>query len=144
MTLKNKLMIGGLTALAMLASTACAFAATAYASTNVNVRSGPSTQYRAIDTLRRGERVDVQYCQGSWCYVQKAGPDGWVSSNYLDRGRRPVYRPRPVPQPSWNDYYGYDNGWVRPRPRLPQRRFIPRNRSQACFSGSNGYFCFGN
>ncbi|WDR04064.1 SH3 domain-containing protein [Devosia algicola] len=143
MAIKNKLVIGGLTALALIASTAGAFAATAYATTNVNVRSGPSTQYRAVDTLYRGERVDVQYCRGSWCFVQKVGRDGWVASNYLNRGRPPVHRPRRVPVPSWGDYYDFDNGWAQPRRHFP-RRHLPRHRSQACFGSSNGYFCFGN
>lgn len=63
-------------------------AAPAYATTNVNVRSGPGTGYGTVDTLVRGQQVDVQQCQGSWCYVAKSGPDGWVSSRYLsaDRG----------------------------------------------------------
>jgi hypothetical protein len=51
--------------------------------TNVNVRSGPGTNYAVVDTARRGERVDVQQCKGSWCYIEKSGPDGWVSANYL-------------------------------------------------------------
>tara|TARA_R110002020_G_scaffold14062_6_gene49962 strand:- start:952 stop:1617 length:666 start_codon:yes stop_codon:yes gene_type:complete len=53
---------------------------------NVNVRSGPGTNYAVVDTARRGERVDVQQCQGSWCYIEKSGPDGWVSSTYLSTG----------------------------------------------------------
>ena len=54
--------------------------------TNVNVRSGPGTNYSVVDTARRGERVDVQQCRGSWCYIEKSGPDGWVSANYLTTG----------------------------------------------------------
>lgn len=57
---------------------------------NVNVRSGPGTNYAVVDTARRGEQVDVQRCQGSWCYISKPGPDGWVSANYLSAGGRPV------------------------------------------------------
>jgi len=61
-------------------------AAPGYATANVNVRSGPSTGYRVVDVLQRGQSVDVQRCQGSWCYVVKSGPDGWVSANYLSSG----------------------------------------------------------
>lgn len=50
---------------------------------SVNVRSGPGTNYAVVDTLRAGEEVDVDRCSGSWCYVEKPGPDGWVSSRYL-------------------------------------------------------------
>jgi hypothetical protein len=28
----------------------------------------------------------VQQCEGSWCYIAKPGPDGWISSNYLSAG----------------------------------------------------------
>lgn len=53
---------------------------------NVNVRSGPGTNYAVVDTVRRGQQVDVQQCQGSWCYIAKPGPDGWVSATYLAAG----------------------------------------------------------
>lgn len=54
--------------------------------TNVNVRSGPGTNYGVVDVVRAGTQVDVQQCQGSWCYIVKSGPDGWVSANYVSRG----------------------------------------------------------
>ena len=73
---------------------------------NVNVRSGPGTNYAVVDTARRGERVDVQQCQGSWCYIEKSGPDGWVSSTYLSTGGGSVspaqpgsVRPAPAARP---------------------------------------------
>ncbi|ODT70067.1 MAG: hypothetical protein ABS75_14650 [Pelagibacterium sp. SCN 63-23] len=62
---------------------------------NVNVRSGPGTSYAVVDTLRRGEQVDVQRCQGSWCYAVKPGPDGWVSASYLSANGRPVNPSQP-------------------------------------------------
>jgi uncharacterized protein YraI len=61
-------------------------AAPGVATANVNVRSGPGTGYGVVDVLQRGQSVDVQRCQGSWCYVVKSGPDGWVSSSYLSGG----------------------------------------------------------
>lgn len=63
-----------------------ASAAPAVATSAVNVRSGPSTSYSIVDTLRAGESVDVLGCRTGWCYVQKDGPDGYVSSSYLRRG----------------------------------------------------------
>lgn len=50
---------------------------------NVNVRSGPGTNFGVLAVARTGEAVDVQRCQGSWCYVVRSGADGWVSSTYL-------------------------------------------------------------
>lgn len=58
--------------------------------TNVNVRSGPGTNYGVVDVARAGQQVDVQRCQGSWCYISKPGPDGWVSASYLSASGRPV------------------------------------------------------
>lgn len=55
-------------------------------SSNVNVRSGPGTNYGVVDTVRAGTGVDVQQCQGSWCYISKPGPDGWVSSQFVNGG----------------------------------------------------------
>lgn len=157
MALSNKLMAGGLAILALVATTAAATAAPAYATSNVNVRSGPSTGYSVVDTLRRGERVDVQQCRGSWCYVEKRGPDGWVSANYLSRGghggwnggngrwdddnwgrphRPPHWNPRPPRPPYWN-----------PRPPRPYPVYPGHHRnsgSNVCVNGPNGYFCIGN
>jgi uncharacterized protein YraI len=55
----------------------------ATATSTVNVRSGPGTNYAVVDTLRAGEQVDVDRCTSGWCFVEKTGPDGWVSSRYL-------------------------------------------------------------
>ncbi|MCS6759007.1 MAG: SH3 domain-containing protein [Candidatus Devosia euplotis] len=151
MALSKKLMAGGLAVLALVATTAAATAVPAYAAGNVNVRSGPSIHYRVVDTLRRGERVDVQQCRGSWCYIEKRGPEGWVSANYLSRNghggwdddnwNRPDYspphwRPRP-PRPP----YGYH----RPQRPVPVYPSYPHNSGGSfCVNGPNGYFCIGN
>ncbi len=63
---------------------AAASAAPAVATANVNVRSGPSTSFPVIDTLRPGEAVDVAGCRTGWCYL--TDEDGYVSSAYLRRG----------------------------------------------------------
>ena len=158
MALSKKFITGGLAALAFLASAAAATAAPAYATGNVNVRSGPGTHYGVVDTLRRGERVDIQQCRGGWCFVEKRGPDGWVSANYLGRDGRggwddddywdhtpprwdpprpPRWNPRPPPPSYWGDrphraHRGYD---------YPGR---PGNGGSVCVNGPNGYFCIGN
>lgn len=92
-TRKNLLNI--VTGIAVAAAAAVVFmpaaqAAPGTATSNVNVRSGPGTGFGVIDTLRRGEQVDVQRCQGSWCYVQGRGFAGWVSASYLSAGGSPV------------------------------------------------------
>lgn len=147
MPVSHKLAAAGLATLALLATTGVASAATAYATGNVNVRSGPGTGYAVIDALRRGQQVDVQYCRGSWCYVEKRGPDGWVSANYLDRGGRPGWNdddwyeephwtPRPPRPPHWNPRP--------PRPYPVYPVYPSKPGASFCFNGPDGYFCFGN
>jgi len=61
------------------------FAAEAAATTALNVRTGPGTEFAVIDTLFTGERVDATECQtNGWCFISHdGGPDGWVSGRYL-------------------------------------------------------------
>lgn len=146
----RKLIASALATLAVLATTAAASAAPAFAASNVNVRSGPGTGYAIVDALRRGEQVDVQYCRGSWCFVQKRGPDGWVSSNYLTSGggwdddwyepapppRPPHWNPRPPRPPHWNPQPWPPRPYPQPYPVNPGASF--------CFNGPNGYFCAGS
>ncbi|WP_052715835.1 SH3 domain-containing protein [Devosia chinhatensis] len=161
MALKNKLLATGLATLGILVTTMAASAAPAIATGNVNVRTGPGTGYGVIDTLRRGEQVDVQYCRGSWCYVEKRGPDGWVSANYLNYGGRPGWdRPTPPPPvwtpprpqpPHWTPPRPQPPHWGNPRPPRPPHWNNPRppaypvqpgnSGSSVCFNGPNGYFC---
>ncbi len=169
MALSKKIIAGGIAVLALLGTAGAAMAAPAFATSNVNVRSGPGTSYGVIDTLRRGEPVDVQYCQGSWCFVDKRGPDGWVSANYLDRGGPPVWNPPPPPPPVWGPpppppppAWGpppppppvWDGpGYYPPRPprpphwnpRPPRPQPWPGNTGgSVCVNGPNGYFCVGS
>lgn len=144
MALSKKLMAGGLAAMTLMATAGAAMAAPAYVTGNVNVRSGPGTGYGIVDTIRRGERVEIERCRGSWCFVEKRGPDGWVSANFLERGGRPgwrddrwdrppVYRPHPPRRPRWDDW-----------PSRPYYPDYPRGGSSVCVDGPNGYFCVGD
>ena len=137
MNLKKTAMTIGLAVLTLGATAASAYAATAYATGSVNVRSGPGPGYRVVDQLSRGERVDVQDCRGSWCRVSKAGPDGWVSSRYLSAGNN--YD---------DDYYDDDDVViVRPRHRRPvyyyddYYDYYPGPSASFCLGGPNASFC---
>lgn len=57
----------------------------AFATTDVNLRAGPSTSYPAVDVVRDGDPVRVFGClqTRSWCDVSYGGARGWMSSNYL-------------------------------------------------------------
>jgi uncharacterized protein YraI len=87
----RRMLLNVATGIAVAATAVVVFLPAAYAApgvvtSNVNVRSGPGTNYAVVDVAQRGQQVDVQQCQGSWCYVAKPGPDGWVSASYLSAG----------------------------------------------------------
>jgi uncharacterized protein YraI len=111
----------GLAGAVLALSAGTAFAAIATAS--VNVRTGPSTSYGVIDTLRPGEFVSVTGRSGGWCEVDKSGPNGWVSCAYLADAGMGFYRFRAEPSVSlsfgvrshrpamhWPGYW-YGPGW---------------------------------
>ncbi|WP_019222372.1 SH3 domain-containing protein [Bartonella rattaustraliani] len=50
---------------------------------NLNLRTGPNTQYAVRGLIPIGELIFVQACQGNWCYIKYNTQIGWVSSRYL-------------------------------------------------------------
>ncbi len=81
-TMKKILAASALAAITGLGFAGAAFADQATAS--VNVRSGPGTEYRVVDTLYAGEEVNIETCRSNgWCLIEHSGPDGWVSARYL-------------------------------------------------------------
>ncbi len=128
--LKPLLSIAAL-AVATVAAPAVASAAPAQVTANVNLRTGPGTNYYPILVLPAGAPVELYGClQGyTWCDVSYGRERGWVSSRYLSTfysGQ--AYRPRPyasVPFLTFN--FGYwDNHYAkrpwyqnRPRPGRP-------------------------
>ncbi len=119
--------------LALGIGTTAAMAASAYASSTVNVRSGAGTGYPVVDVLRAGQRVEVEYCRGTWCMVQKPGADGWVNANYLSADR--------YDDDEYYDDYDDDYFFIE-RPRYGFRPIYPRYRSQVCWGGKNTSLCF--
>lgn len=120
----------GLGAAIIAVTAGSALAATATAS--VNVRTGPGTQYRVVDTLRPGERVSIVDQAGGWCAVRANGPDGWVSCRYLsDRNYRTV-------RPGVRIELGIGNSDRKYRPHRPHR--IDRDRGYWTGPGSSSYF----
>ncbi|MGN6464134.1 MAG: SH3 domain-containing protein [Rhizobiaceae bacterium] len=77
-----------------------AFAATsAIATTDLNMRMGPSTGYQVVDVIPDGGRVTVHGCvRGyNWCDVSWRGLRGWASGNYLAYLGKRYYRD-PIPR----------------------------------------------
>jgi uncharacterized protein YraI len=113
----NKIILGTLTFAGLVSLPAAALAATiGVATTNVNLRAGPSTGYPVVDVVPRGDEVRVYGCLSdrAWCDVRFDGLRGWMSSNFLaffESGRRysgpdAVYRMRaPVISFTFGNYW---------------------------------------
>jgi len=58
----------------------------ATAGTNLNVRSGPGSNYPVVGTLGAGQSIGIDGClnAGNWCRLSTG--EGWVSSKYLGSG----------------------------------------------------------
>ena len=123
-----------LTASAFAALTTLGFGGVAFAdqaTASVNVRSGPGTQYRVVDTLYPGEEVNIETCRSNgWCLIEHSGPDGWVSARYLsnsggdyrDNDDRAVRR---APNISFSFSFGRGNGFsIGTPPRGGQRDLV--------------------
>jgi uncharacterized protein YraI len=89
---------------ALLLSTGLAAAASAVATTDLNVRAGQGTNHPVIGVLPAGAAVDVRGCADGWCYVSEYG--GYASARYLDGARYAM----PVSPP----VYGYDPFYTSP------------------------------
>jgi uncharacterized protein YraI len=99
---------------ALLLSTGIAAAAPGTARTDLNVRSGPGTNYPVVGALRSGETVDVQGCTGSWCQVSFSGGSGFANQSYLAMAGGPgvgvAVTEGYAPGYAYSDpYYGYDD-----------------------------------
>ncbi len=92
-------------------STGFAAAAPAVVQNDLNLRSGPGTDYDVIAAMPAGSTVNVLGCQGGWCQVAFGGTAGFASRSYLGIGgvamRGPVYG-----APVYGADEGYDEGYV--------------------------------
>ncbi len=82
----NKLMF--LTTATIMAATAlcgAAHAASATATADLNIRSGPGPQYASIGFIAAGDSAEVEGCldASKWCRVSYNGVQGWSYSDYL-------------------------------------------------------------
>lgn len=111
------LAVGILMALPSVASAAT----NGFATTNVNMRSGPSTRYPAVVVVPAGAPIVVNGCLDNvnWCDVSFARGRGWVSGSYIQVSYRQnrtfvspqYYRPMGIPTITfdvdtyWQRYY---------------------------------------
>lgn len=68
-----------------MAGTALAQTATATATTDLNIRSGPGPQFEAIGVIGNGETATVNGCitDSMWCEIDFNGTLGYAYSDYL-------------------------------------------------------------
>lgn len=149
--MKFRFLAAALTAMIALPALAQA-AATGFATSNVNMRSGPSTAYPAVVVIPQGARMKVYGClsNANWCDVSFARGRGWVSGRYIQIGYgrdqyyvdRPYYRQLGIPtirfdiDDYWGrnyrnrDFYRERDDWRRraPRPTMDQGWDNPRPR----------------
>ena len=93
MQIKHLALAAGL----LLISAGAASAAPALVTGDLNLRSGPGTNFRVITVLPGGATVNVVDCGGGWCRVAWRGGDGFASRSYLDLGG-PRYAAAPPPR----------------------------------------------
>ena len=79
----RKLLMFSAAAIAM--ATGPAMAEMATATTDLNVRAGPSSQEPVIGRLAGGDSVNIDGCVNNarWCKIVTANGEGWVSSRFL-------------------------------------------------------------
>jgi uncharacterized protein YraI len=117
----------------------------AVATTALNYRTGPGTNYQVISTIPQGRAVTVFNCTEnySWCNISYNGSQGWAAGRYLQyagggaysgtalnsagvyiglpiiRRGYPIYRPRPPYRPPGYRPPGYRPPGVRPPGNRP-------------------------
>jgi len=128
-------------ALATAAGVGAANADPGYATANVNMRSGPDTDFPSLGVIPEGEPIRVEGClrDESWCDVSW-GPDrGWVYSEYIAFDNRGEMVPLPdygpayfripfvtfVARDYWDRYY-VGRPWYRDRARWYAYSWKPR------------------
>jgi len=72
-------------------------AAQGFATANVNIRTGPDTEFPSVGVIPEGTPVDVGGClrDESWCDVRWGSEQGWVFSEYLALSYRGEMTPLP-------------------------------------------------
>lgn len=84
--IKKTMVLGALlsTVIFTLGATETFADSTAVATTNLNVRSGPSTKYKVVGSLSKNKSVTVLSSSQGWSKVRMPNnKEGWASSKYI-------------------------------------------------------------
>lgn len=109
-SISRKFLLGaGLLALSATAATALP----AVVRSDLNLRSGPGTEYGIVGSMPAGATVDVGSCTGRWCVVAYGGEQGYAARSYLDMGAAGI--PAVVDEGPYYSYaepdYDYGDGY---------------------------------
>ena len=148
-------LIGAIAGLIVMGA-AAAHAAPGVSTANVNVRTGPDTDFPSVGVIPEGDDVEIAGClrDESWCDVIWAGNRGWVYSEYLAFDQRGEYVPLPDVGPEafrvpfvtfvasdyWGRYYvgrpwwGERDRWFASR-SVPASAGTPRLRARVAPAG---------
>jgi uncharacterized protein YraI len=115
-----------------------AMAATGFTASDLNMRTGPSTDYPVVTAIPAGAPVDVLSCSRSWCSVAWLGYQGYSSRSYLDvAGASYAAVPPAMPgpsvvygEPAYGPAYAYPAPGPRQREALRERREDYRDAMQ--------------
>jgi uncharacterized protein YraI len=139
-SMKIRRLIGAVAALTLL-GLASAQAAPGFSTADVNIRTGPDTEFPSVGVIPEGDEIEIAGClrDESWCDVIWAGNRGWVYSEYLAFEQRGGYVSLPDVGPAafhipfvtfvardyWDRYY-VGRPWYRDRDRWYAYNVRPR------------------
>ncbi len=140
----------------LISAQPAAAASAAVATTNVNLRAGPGTNYPVVTAMPRGASLAVYGCLAgyTWCDVSWGPSRGWVAANYVQvayQGRPVVLTPALAPaigltvvafnQAYWNTYYANRPWYGQWNRYYAPPRGAYHSGATGCVRGPNGAGC---
>lgn len=77
-------------------------AQTRYVTTDLNLRSGPGTNYSVVTVLPKGTAVTIEDCDCKWVPVSYDGYIGFIRTSYLSRKKVRTYSSRTLRKRTWS------------------------------------------
>ena len=82
--MKGKIALATLAMIPMTANNAYASNIGTVTASSLNVRSGPSTSYTVVTTVKKNDKVNILQSSNGWFKIEtSSGKQGWVSSSYI-------------------------------------------------------------
>ena len=82
--MKSKVALATLAMIPMAANNAYASNIGTVTASSLNVRSGPSTSYKIVTTVKKNDKVNILQSSNGWYKIETtSGKQGWASSSYI-------------------------------------------------------------